>query len=372
MHETGGGQYDRRESDEGYQKCHGSNCVPSQILPRVAEPTSLVEFLPTVRDALPVITNVAVLVTDEVPPFELGVVCEAFGYDRSDDGVPVADFAVCTPRPGRVRTTGGFDLEVGHGLDRAAQADLVVVPAIGGDRASPGAVIDVLLSAVERGARVLSLCVGAFLLGEAGLLDGRRCTTHWRHAAELAERFPRAIVDPDVLYVDGGPVVTSAGSAAGIDACLHLIRESYGAGAATIVARRMVVPAHREGGQAQFIRTPVPQCDSATTLAPLLRWAAEHLGEDLSVARLAAIARLSERTFARRFRAETGATPHQWVTDQRLLLAEELLEATDTPVEQVARRVGFGTAAVLRHHFAQARGTTPQQYRRTFRGALAG
>jgi len=317
------------------------------------------------------IRDVAVLVTDGVAPFELGVVCEAFGIDRSDDGVPVARFAVCAPRPGGVRTTAGFDLDVPYGFDRAADADLVVVPAIVGGSADPRAVTDVLVAAVDRGAQVLSLCVGAFALGDAGLLDGRRCTTHWRYADELAARFPRALVDPDVLYVADGPVVTSAGTAAGIDACLHLIRASYGAQAAAAVARRMVVPPHRDGGQAQYIQTPVRDCD-AETLAPVLEWVVAHLSEDLSVARLAARASLSERTFARRFRAETGATPHQWVTDQRLLLAEQLLEATEIPVEQVARESGFGTAAGLRHHFAQARGTTPHQYRRTFRGALAG
>ena len=319
--------------------------------------------------------TVACLVTDQVTPFELGVVCEVFGSDRSDDGLPVLDFAVCAPTPGRVRTDSGFDLHVDQGLERAADADLVVVlPALwhrpGADLAASQAVSDVLVAAVGRGARVLSLCTGAFVLGEAGLLDGRRCTTHWRYADDLAARYPGAVVDPEVLYVDDGPVVTSAGSAAGIDACLHLWRDEYGSASASAIARRMVVPPHREGGQAQFIRTPVPDCD-ATTLAPVLQWATAHLDQDLSVTRLAARAHLSERTFARRFRAETGATPHQWVTDQRLSHAEELLETTDLPVETVARRVGFGTPAVLRHHFAQARGTSPQQYRRTFRGALA-
>ncbi len=317
-----------------------------------------------------VITNVAVLVGDDVSPFEVGVVCETFGQDRSDDGVPVADFAVCAARPGRVRTDSGFDLHVEHDLRRADAADLLVVPAVPGGTADADALSRTLRAAVDRGARVLSLCVGAFVLGEAGLLDGRRCTTHWRHADRLAARFPRAYVDPDVLYVDDGPIVTSAGTAAAIDACLHLVRESYGAGAATTVARRMVVPPHRDGGQAQFIQTPVPTSD-VETLGPVLEWVVEHLDEDLPVSRLAARARLSERTFARRFRAETGSTPHQWVTDQRILLAERLLEASDLPVEAVARRAGFGTAAVMRHHFAQARGTTPQQYRRMFRGALA-
>jgi len=361
-----------------------------QIPPPVAEKTQYIDFLPAVGDARPVLSDVAVLVTDGVAPFELGVVCEVFGLDRSDDGVPVCDFAVCTPRPGPVRTSAGFDLRVELGLERAQQADLVVVPAILGAedgltaRVSPkaaggagpppeaaDAVHEVLRAAVDRGAWVLSLCVGAFVLGDAGLLDGRRCTTHWRHAAALADRFPAADVDADVLYVEDGPVVTSAGTAAGVDACLHLVRSSYGAAAATAVARRMVVPPHRDGGQAQYIRSPVPGCD-AETLAPVLQWTVRHLDEDLSVARLAARARLSPRTFARRFRDETGTTPHQWVVEQRLLLAEELLEQTGLSVEQVAARVGFGSAAVLRHHWGRARSTSPQQYRRTFSGARAG
>ncbi len=334
-------------------------CQPYGMLPRVSTPP---------------IGNVAVVVTDGVAPFELGVVCEAFGLDRRDDGVPLLDFGVCTPRPGRVRTDAGFDLHVEHGLDRATAADLVAVPAMGrrwveGD-AGVAALVAALVAAVERGARVLSLCSGAFVLGEAGLLDGRRCTTHWRHAAELSRRYPAAMVDPDVLYVEDGPVITSAGTAAGIDACLHLWRSDFGAATASAIARRMVVAPHREGGQAQFIREPLPTCD-APTLAPVLQWAVEHLGTDLSVARLAARAHMSERTFARRFRAETGATPHQWVTDQRLLFAEQLLETADQSVEHIARQAGFGTAAVLRHHFAQARGTSPQQYRRTFRGSVA-
>lgn len=212
---------------------------------------------------------------------------------------------------------------------------------------------------------MLSVCTGAFVLGEAGLLDGRRCTTHWRYAAELAARFPRAEVDPDVLYVDADPVITSAGSAAGLDACLHLIRKELGAQVASTVARRMVVPPHRDGGQAQFVKTPMPEL-SADTLAPLLDWAGEHLEEPLSVPDLAARVHMSPRTFARRFRAETGTTPHQWLTHQRVLLAERLLEETPLPVEAVARRTGFGNAATLRHHFSRARSTTPQAYRQSF------
>lgn len=309
--------------------------------------------------------NVAVLVYDGVAPFELGVLCEAWGVDRSDDGVPVFDFAVCAPRPGRVSTTAGFDLHVSHALDRVAEADLVAVPAMPRDRDVPPAVLDALREAEGRGARVLSVCTGAFVLGLAGLLDGRRCTTHWRYSAELAARFPKAHVDPDVLYVDADPVITSAGSAAGLDACLHLLRKEFGAQVAGMVARGMVVPPHRDGGQAQFIRTPLPEV-SADTLAPLLDWLREHLDEPLSVAQLAARTHMSPRTFARRFRDETGTTPHQWLTHQRVLLAERLLEETPLPVDAVASRTGFGNAATLRHHFTRARSTTPHAYRQSF------
>jgi transcriptional regulator GlxA family with amidase domain len=312
-----------------------------------------------------VLSNVAVLVYDGVAPFELGVLCEAWSLDRLDDGVPYFDFAVCTPCPGEVSTTAGFSLHVEHGLERAREADLVAVPAMPRDRPTPEPVLAELRDAYARGARVLSVCTGAFVLGQAGLLDERRCTTHWRYAAELAERFPRALVDADVLYVDADPVITSAGSAAGLDACLHLMRKEFGAAVASTVARRMVVPPHRDGGQAQFVRTPMPTM-TADTLAPLLAWLGENLGEALTVPDLAARVHMSARTFARRFRDETGTTPHQWVTHQRVLLAERLLEETDLPVDAVARRTGFGNAATLRHHFTRARSTTPQAYRQSF------
>jgi len=311
------------------------------------------------------LANVAVVVYADVAPFELGVLCEAWGVDRRDDGVPAFDFAVCAPQPGEVSTTAGFSLQVRHGLDRVQEADLVAVPAMPRHRSAPEPVLEALRAAADRGARVLSVCSGAFVLGQAGLLDGRRCTTHWKYAAELAGQFPRAAVDPHVLYVDADPVVTSAGSAAGLDACLHLMRKEFGAQVASAVARRMVVPPHRDGGQAQFVRTPVPIV-SADTLAPLLTWMSEHLDEPLTVSGLAARVHMSPRTFARRFRDETGTTPHQWLTHQRLLLAERLLEETGLPVDAVARRTGFGNAATLRHHFSRARSTTPQSYRQSF------
>lgn len=311
------------------------------------------------------IRNVAVLVYDGVAPFELGVLCEAWGIDRTGDGGPNFDFAVCAPQPGRVRTSVGFDLVVEHGADRLAQADLVAVPAMPRDTEVPDAALDIVRAAYARGARLLSVCSGAFLLGEAGLLEGRRCTTHWRYADELAARFPKAVVDPDVLYVDADPIITSAGSAAGLDACLHLLRKEFGAQVASTVARRMVVPAYREGGQAQFVRHVVPDCD-ADTLTPILTWVSQNLDADLSVETLARRAHMSARTFARRFRDETGSTPHQWLTHQRVLLAEQLLEETRIPVEEVARRSGFGNAAGLRHHFTRVRGTSPLSYRQTF------
>ena len=327
-------------------------------------PTS-VDFLPIPCHHGGMLTNVVVLAADGIAPFELGVLCEAFGMDRSDEGLPVLDFAVCAERPGTYRTSVGFGIQVDQDLSRVEQADLVGVPAFKDGTEVPPALIEALRSAHARGARLLSVCSGAFVLGEAGLLDERRCTTHWRYTDELSARFPRALVVPEVLYVDDDPIITSAGTAAGIDACLHLWRKEYGAAAASKVARRMVVPPQRDGGQAQFIRRPVPECD-AETLGPLLTWLDEHLGEQHSIDELARRAVMSPRTFARRFRDETGTTPHAWITARRVQRVEELLETTDRPVDWIADEVGFGNAAALRHHFTRARKVSPQQYRRTF------
>jgi transcriptional regulator GlxA family with amidase domain len=311
------------------------------------------------------IENVAVLAYYGVAPFELGVLCEAWGTDRSADGIPTFDFAVCAPRAGRVETATGFGLAVDHDLGRAAEADLVAVPAVPHRERVPEPVIRVLQEAYERGARVMSICSGAFALGAAGLLDGRQCTTHWLFTDELAAMYPRARVVPEVLYVDEDPIITGAGSAAGLDACLHLYRKEFGAAVASMVARRMVVPPQRDGGQAQFIRSAVPDVD-AQTLGPLLAWVAEHLEEPMTVETLARRSAMSVRTFARRFREETGSTPHAWITRQRILRAEELLETTNRTVDQIADDVGFANAATLRHHFGRVRGVSPQQYRRTF------
>lgn len=327
---------------------------------------SCIDFLPFLWQAVVmVLRKVAVLVWDGVAPFEFGVLCEAFGIDRCDDGIPALEFEVCTPRPGVVRTSLGFTLNIDRGLDRLEDADLLAVPAMPRDRVLPDGVGESLRRAHARGARILSVCSGAFALGEAGLLDGRECTTHWMHTDELAERYPEAKVQPEVLYVDSGSIITSAGTAAGIDASLHIWRQEHGAAVASAVARRMVVPPQRDGGQAQFISRAVPECD-AETLGPMLEWIAGHLEEDLGVEALARRAMMSPRTFARRFRAETGSTPHTWVTRQRVLRAEELLERTDRPVEWIAAEVGFANAATLRLHFGRVRGISPAQYRRRF------
>lgn len=308
--------------------------------------------------------SVTAIVLPGVAPFELGVVCEVFGIDRRDTGGPSFDFTICTVEPGLVPTKLGLGIMVERGLDATEDVDLVVLTAYGPPAQIPESVAAALRAAHARGAWVLSVCSGAFGLAEAGLLDGRRCTTHWMYTDRLAREYPLAQVDPAVLYVEDDGIITSAGTAAGIDACLHLVRRELGTAPAAAIARRMVVPPHRDGGQAQYVDTPLP-CD-ADTLAPLLAWMIEHLDAELAVPELAARALMSERTFARRFRAETGTTPAAWVTRQRLARAQEMLERTDASVEEIARRCGFGSASVLRHHFARALDTSPQAYRRTF------
>jgi transcriptional regulator GlxA family with amidase domain len=309
--------------------------------------------------------SVAVVVEPGVSPFEMAVACEVFGVDRSESGVPKVDFAMCSAGPGVVPTSTGFGLVVPYRFDRLAEADLVVVPACGCDDAVSDELAAALHAVVERGGRVASLCSGAFLLARAGLLSGRRATTHWRYADRFRAEFPDVGLVPDVLFVEDGPVATSAGTAAGIDLCLHLVRQAFGAAVANTVARRMVVPPQRDGGQAQFVESPVRDV-RAGTLAPVLDWAVEHLDEDLSVPLLAQRAAMSERTFARRFRDETGTTPHAWLLARRVALAEELLEAGDLAIEEIARRCGFGSATMLRHHFTRLRGISPTRFRRTF------
>ncbi|MGI8677217.1 MAG: GlxA family transcriptional regulator [Jatrophihabitans sp.] len=317
----------------------------------------------------PTIRSVSVVAVPGVAPFELGIVWEGFGVDRSDDGIPTYECSLVSHTP-TVTTSGGWTISTPHRLDHADTADLVVVvPAEGrvddldGPEFAP--VLDLLRRTVERGATVMSLCSGAFLLGAAGLLDGRDCTTHWRHAAELARRHPNARVDPDVLFVCDGPVLTSAGTAAGLDLCLHIIRTDYGEEVARKVARRMVMPPHRDGGQAQYIDAPI-RTRPADTLAPLLDELLYALTEDHTIESLAARCVMSPRTFARRFRDETGTTPHLWLTRQRVLLARRMLETGTDSIDAVAQRCGFQSAAMLRHHFARIVGTSPSAYRRVF------
>lgn len=309
--------------------------------------------------------SVSALVLDGVAPFEFGVVCEVFGIDRSADGVPRFDFKVCGPEAGRpLRMSVGAHIAPDHGFDALAGADLVAIPAfVGTDY--PEEALAAVRAAAESGSIILTVCSGAFLAGAAGLLDGRKCTTHWMHADQLAALYPTADIDRNVLYVDDGNLITSAGTAAGIDACLHLVRRELGSEVTNVIARRMVVPPQRDGGQRQYIDQPIPvRCSEG--FAPQLDWILANLDKSHTVASLATRASMSGRTFARRFVDETGRTPMQWVTDQRVLFARRLLEETDLDIDRVADRSGFGTATLLRHHFRRIVGVTPSDYRRRF------
>jgi len=311
--------------------------------------------------------RVAALCLDGLVAFDLTAATQVLFAASAADGTPLYEVVTCSPGGARVATTTGFGVDPGRDLDALETADTVVVPGYFAllDPPAPAA-LSALRDAAARGARVVSVCTGAFALGHAGLLDGRRATTHWAHAEQLAELFPRAAVDPAALYVDEGRVMTSAGLSAGIDLCLHVVREDFGAAAGERVARRMVAAPHREGGQAQFIDR-APAGGDGGSLEPTRRWACERLAEPLDVAALARHAGVSPRTFARRFRAETGTTPLRWLHARRVLEARRLLEESDLPVDQIAWRSGFGAAASLREHFRRATATTPTAYRRAFR-----
>jgi transcriptional regulator GlxA family with amidase domain len=310
---------------------------------------------------------VATLVGEGVAEFELAVACEIFGYDRSAlaGGRPWYRHVIAAAGPD-VRTMHGMLVDPEPGLAALRKADTIVVTPWKDSRVDvPQDVIDALCAAHKRGARIMSFCSGAFVLAATGLLDGRRATTHWAYTDEFAQRFPKVKLDPSVLYVDEGDLLTAAGSAAAIDLCLHMVRLDYGAETANNVARRLVVPPHRDGGQAQYIDQPIAPCDDP--LGAVLDWMLAHLDTPLAVEDLAAQAAMTPRTFARRFRQVTGTTPHQWLVHQRVQLAQRLLETTDDPVEVVARNCGFGTAAALRVHFQRVVGTAPLSYRRVFR-----
>jgi transcriptional regulator GlxA family with amidase domain len=307
--------------------------------------------------------NVVALALDEVVAFDLAIPAQVFGHG---DEQARYSFKVCAVAPGLVPSTAGFAVHVRHGMEILTSADTVVVGGYAPHEPPAERVLDALRAAAERGARMVSVCTGAFALAAAGLLDGRRATTHWLDADELADRYPAVDVDPNVLYVDEGAVMTSAGVAAGIDLCLHVVRTDYGEEAAAAIARRMIVAPHRDGGQAQYLTRPMPAAGGAFTNT--CSWALEHLDQPLTIIDLARHAGLAPRTFARRFVAETGTTPLRWLTAQRLLLARRLLETTTLAVDHVAARSGLGTAANLRLHLRRDAATTPSAYRHAYRG----
>lgn len=316
--------------------------------------------------------NVVAFLPQTSGSFGLGVVAEVYGYDRSDVGLPRFDFAIAAEHPGRLQLDTGVVLHIEHGLDRLECADVIHVMAWEDFSLQPSEpMLAALKAAYDRGATIASHCTGAFVLAAAGLLDGRRAATHWETATELGQLFPAVRVDAGVLYVDEGRILTGAGTAAGVDLCLYMLRREFGAHAANAVARAMVVPPHRDGGQAQFIASVLPDDADCDRLGDLLPWMRAHLERDLTVEELAARVLTSPRSFARHFRAATGTTPRAWLLSQRLQAAEELLETGDLPVEEVARRVGFGTAAGLRQQFVRHRGVPPRDYRRAFRTTAA-
>lgn len=312
--------------------------------------------------------TVSVLAYDGMSAFETGIVTEVFGLVWSDIPVPWYEVTICTERAQPVRVVGGATLHTPHGLDDLARADTVVIPSIKDvtEDCSPE-LIAALRAAHSAGARMVSICSGAFALASAGLLDGRRATTHWRYADELRRRYPKVDVDPKPLYVDDGDVLSSAGCAAGMDLCLHVVRKDFGAAVANAVARRLVVPPHREGGQAQYIESPIDGTADDDRVVRSMAWALENLTSPITLSALARQAAMSERSYLRHFAHCTGTTPIRWLIAQRVQASLELLESTQLSIEETASAVGFDTAVTYRHHFTKAMHTTPMAYRRTFR-----
>ncbi|GAA0376561.1 transcriptional regulator FtrA [Acrocarpospora corrugata] len=310
--------------------------------------------------------RVSVVAFDGMAPFELGCVVEIFGLPRPELNVPWYDLRVCSETTGALRVVGGFTMRTEHGLEALEDAETVIIPAVPrlGDAITP-ALRDALRAAHGRGARMVAICSGAFVLAAAGLLDGRPATTHWKYADQLQLRFPTIRVTPDVLYVDDGDILTSAGSAAGLDLMLHLIRKDHGPSIANAVARRLVIPPHREGGQAQFIEAPITVTDD-DSISRAMEWALANLAQPITVAALARRAAMSPRSFLRHFHRKTGTSPLRWVIAQRVAASLALLEGTSVPVEEVAQAVGFESPVTFRHHFGRAMHTSPSSYRRTF------
>ena len=324
-------------------------------------------LVPTFVNIMPN-TLVVALAYDRLSTFEFGIAVEIFGLPRPEMGPDWYRFAVCAIEPGPLRAIGGFQIVADGGLELLDQADTIVIPGWrgAGSEPVPTALIEALRKAHARGARLMSICSGVFALAATGLLAGRRATTHWHYVEQLASAYPDIRVEPDVLYVDEGRVLTSAGSAAGIDLCLHVVRADFGPEIANRLARRLVVPPHREGGQAQFIERPVPPAREAVRFAPLFDRMRERLAQEQPIAGLAAEAGMSVRTFLRRFKAATGLPPGEWLLAERLIRARELLETTRYSIESIAGATGFGSAATLRHHFRARLGTSPAAYRTRF------
>lgn len=313
--------------------------------------------------------RVVVLAFEGISLFHLSVPGQVFGIQPAPPGMPAYDVRYCALAPGPVGTSQGLQIEVPDGLEAMRKAEIVIVPSwICAETPAPVEITRALRRAHSRGAHVVGLCLGAFVLGDAGLLDGRRATTHWAARDVFARRFPTADFRPDVLYIDDGGVVTSAGTVAAVDCCLNFVRVRHGADVANRVARLLVTPPHRQGGQAQYIGRPVPKLPSEHRLPDVLDWAREHLADALSLDALAEAAHVSRRTFTRRFREATGTTVAKWLASERLERAQQLLETTGLPIEQIATEAGFGTAMSLRQHFAAQLGTSPSAYRRNFSG----
>ncbi|MFF1544687.1 GlxA family transcriptional regulator [Streptomyces sp. NPDC058291] len=312
--------------------------------------------------------TVAVLVLDGVVPFDLSAPIDAFGWARLPDGRPAYRVRVCSPSASGEVSAGAFTVRAPYGVEALAEADTIILPGVANppEELPPG-VAEALRDAAADGTRIASVCVGAFLFAATGLLDGLRATTHWVAARELAERYPKVEVDPNVLYVDHDRFLTSAGAAAALDMCLHMIRKDYGSAVAAQAARMSVMPLEREGGQAQFIVHDLSPAPSGATLEPLLVWLEDNCADDLTLNRIAERAGMSARTLNRRFREQTGTTPLRWLHRARVRRAQHLLESTGYPVERIAAQAGFGSPTAFRECFRKVAGTSPQGYRRAFR-----